>query len=117
MRARPDDTHVAAKHVPKLWHFIDTEFAEPFSERINALVGFTRLSRNFAVAIAHCAEFVDLEFAILHSGAFLTVRKRDGRLKSLRDENDDRQHGKNDQHYRKRDCKVDRAFENSVQRI
>src|SRR6266849_2136248 len=45
MRLRADDAHVAEEHVPKLRHFIDAQFAEPFSQRIDALIDLARLTR------------------------------------------------------------------------
>ena len=45
MRSRADDAHVAEEHVPKLRDFIDTQFAEPFSQRINSFIGNAGLTR------------------------------------------------------------------------
>src|SRR5436190_16536835 len=89
MRARPDDAHVAAQHVPKLRNFIDAQFAKPFSERINALVVIARLPRYFRMIGAHGAKFVDDELSILETGAGLSVQKWTRRLQSLPDPNQD----------------------------
>src|SRR5213079_1724821 len=65
----------------------------------------------------HRAKFVNLELSVLHSGAVLHVKERTGRLQSVRDENNHRQHRKDDEHDRERDRDIDRALEKSVQWI
>src|SRR5207302_10090368 len=102
---------------PKLRHFVHAQFAEPFSDRIDALVRLAGLARQFAVVGMHCAKLVNLELPILHSGAVLHMKERARRLQSLSDENDRGQKRKNNEHDRQRDRHVDRAFQKPVQWI
>src|SRR5437667_2337954 len=117
MRARADDAHVAAQHIPELRHFIDARSTEPLAERINAFVPVPRLTRELSVMGPHRAKLVDNELPVLHAGTDLGVKKRAGRLEPLRDPDDYRQDRKYEKHDRKRDGKIDRAFEETVERI
>src|SRR5438552_11075157 len=92
MRARTDDTHLAAQHIPELRNFIDTELPEKSPEWINAIVAPARLVRDLFVARTHRAKFVNGESAILNSGTHLLMEERAGRLQPLRDPDDDRHH-------------------------
>src|SRR5436190_2452553 len=100
MRTRADDAHVAHEYVPELRHLIDTQFAEPFPERVNALVAVAGLARFLIVIRAHGAEFVNLEPAILHTGPGLNMKERTGRLDPLRDPDNQGEHRENDDHHR-----------------
>src|SRR5438552_4555142 len=92
MRARTDDTHLAAQHIPELRNFIDTELPEKSPEWINAIVAPPRLVCDLFVARTHRAKFVNGESAILNSRTHLLMEKRAGRLQRLRDPDDDRHH-------------------------
>src|SRR5438552_11973946 len=115
--SRPNDAHVAAQHVPELRHFVDAQFAKPFAQWINTLIGRAGLTRDFAIAGMHRPKLVNLELSILHSGALLHVKKWTWRLESLRDENDCSQDRKDYQHDRKRDREIDCALNKPVQRV
>src|SRR3954463_9257133 len=78
MRARADDAHLAAQHVPELRDFVEAQFTEPFAERINALVALGRLARDVAVVRMHGAELQDRETAVLQTGARLHMKERPG---------------------------------------
>ena len=100
MRTRADDAHVTHEHVPELRHFINAEFAEPFPQRINALIAIARLARLLVVIRAHGAEFVNREPPILHSGPGLNMEERAGRLNPLRDPDNQGEQRENDDHHR-----------------
>ena len=98
MRARTDDAHVAAEHVPELRNLVDAEFAKPFSERVNAFIAVARpggrgrgypscMVRNFRIANS----------PVLHAGAGLDVEERAGRLETLRQPDDGGEDGKDEQ--------------------
>lgn len=110
MRPRPNDAHIAPQHVPKLRDFIDTKFAEPFAQRINAFVIITCLPCYLDVIRPHRAEFVDGKLSILHAGANLLVKKRTGRLQPLSDPDDGRQRRKDEKNHRHRNRQIDSAF-------
>ena len=117
MRPRSDDAHVAAQHVPKLRHFIEAQFAQPFSDRINAFVvvfGPGALDRSGRAASCGICKY---RSAILNSGARLDVKKRAGRLQPLRDPDKQRQGRKNENHDRNGNGEIDCAFEKTVERI
>lgn len=117
VRARADDAHIAAQNIPKLWHFIDAEFAKPLAEWINAFVSVPRLTRELIVTGPHGAKFVDDELSILHAGAGLRMKKWTGRLEALRDPDNYGQDGKYEEHDWQRDGEIDRPFEETVQGI
>ena len=117
VRARADDAHVAAKNIPKLWYFIDTEFAKPFAEWINPFVLIPRLTRELIVIWPHGAKFVDDELSILHAGTGLCMKEWTGGLEALRDPDNCHQDGKYEKHYRQGDGEIDRPFKETVQGI
>src|SRR5256714_8331448 len=90
MRARTDDTHLAAQHIPELWNFIDAELPEKSPEWENAIVAAARLVRDLFAARPHRAKFENGESAILNSGTHLLLKERPGRFKPLRDPDVDR---------------------------
>src|SRR4029434_1884191 len=89
MRTRPDDTHLAAQHIPELRDLIDAKLPEKTSQRINSIVVIARLMRDSLFIQSHRAKFVNDEPAVLNSGAHLFVEKRARRLEPLRDPNQD----------------------------
>ena len=117
VRPRPDDAHVAAQHVPKLRDLVDAQFAKPFSKRINALVAIARLPGQLPLIGAHGAELVDLELSILHAGAGLDVKKRSGRLETLRQPNHRSADRKNHQHERNSDGQIECPFQETIERV
>ena len=115
VRTGTDDAHVAMEHIPKLRDFVDAEFAEPFSKRVNAFVAIAGLPLHLFVIGTHSAEFVNFELSILHAGADLRVKKRARRLEPLRDPNDGREERENEKHHRNCDGEIDSSFEKTVQ--
>ncbi len=114
--AGSDDAHVAAEHVPKLRDFVDAEFAEPFSERVNPFVAIAGLPLQLLVIGTHGAKFVNFELSILHTGADLRVKKRARRLEPLRDPNDGHEERENEKRHWNCDGEIDGPFEKTVQR-
>jgi len=117
VRARANDAHVAAQNIPKLWYFINAEFAKPFAEWIHPFVLILRLTCELMVIGPHRAKFVDEELSILHAGTGLCMKERAGRLEALRAPDKYRQDGKYEKHYRQRDGEIDRPFKETVQGI
>ena len=76
VRSRTDEAHFAAQDVPKLRHFIKTEFAQDPCERIDALVAVAGLACQLRLISSHGAKFINHETAILNTGAHLFVQKR-----------------------------------------
>src|SRR2546430_8273361 len=117
MRARTDDTHLAAQHIPELRNFIDTELPEKSPEWINAIVAPARVVRDLFVARTHRAKFVNGESAILNSGTHLLMEKRPGRLQPLRDPDDDRHHRKHHGQNEPGNDEINRSFDETIERI
>src|SRR5437016_3553044 len=117
MRARTDDAHFAAQHIPKLRNFIDAELPEKSPEWINAVVAPARLVRDLFVAGTHRAKFVNGESAILNSGTHLLMQERAGRLQALRDPDNDRHHWKHHGQDEPGNDEINRAFDETIERI
>ena len=111
MRARTDDTHLAAQHIPELRNFIDAELPEKSPEWINAIVAPARLVRDLFVARTHRAKFINGESAILNSGTHLLMEERAGGLQPLRDPDDDRHHWKHHGQDEPGNDEINRAFD------
>src|SRR5205085_8183019 len=75
------------------------------------------LPRFLGVVRTHGPKFVNLEPAILHSGPDLNMKERAGRLNQLRQPDDERQDWEDENHYGQRNCDVDRALKETVQRV
>src|SRR6266513_1017264 len=117
MRTRTNHAHVPDQHIPELRHFIKTESAEPFSNRINAIVIMACLPQYFAIIRLHGAELINVELSILHPSPWLNMKQRPGGLQTLDNKNNQGHHRKNHQHDRQSNCQVDRAFQETVERI
>ena len=88
MWSRTDNAHVAEKHVPELWDFIEAEPAQPFSQAINTRIAVTGLPRKILVIGLHSAKFINLKLPVLHTGASLHVKEWPRRLGTLDEEDD-----------------------------
>src|SRR5437868_875959 len=117
MWPRADDAHVAFEHIPELRNLVDAQFAQPFADRINAIITVTRLPRHVVVVRPHRAKFVDLELPVLHAGPPLHMEKRSWGLESMGQKYDHRQDWKHHQHYRNGDREIDSAFAKTIERI
>src|SRR5438105_4007589 len=117
MRARTDNAHFAAQHIPELRDFIDAKLPEKSAERINPIVAVARLVRDPLLVRTHRAKFVNSEPAILNPGANLLMEKRTRGLQALRDPNDDCYHRKYDDQDENGNDDIERAFDETIERV
>src|SRR5437588_8918075 len=63
LRARPDQTHIAPEHIPKLWQFIQPQLAQPAADSRDSRIAIARINviQVRVAARNHRAEFMERE--------------------------------------------------------
>src|SRR5713101_4563749 len=63
LRPRPDQTHIAPEHIPKLWQFIQPQLTQSAADPRDSRIALARVNiiQGWVAARNHRAEFMDRE--------------------------------------------------------